>query len=122
MYNHAPSDSCVGKHHHLFIITGNPYYQLIENSLVNGTYIFAPVASSPVINIIIAINSDGTLTQQNNITSSLMFTHQNNNNMLIPINGLEPSPDNFQLYTYTFPPLQLRNNGTYTIYSGIYAL
>ncbi|XP_065910282.1 uncharacterized protein [Dysidea avara] len=99
------------------VIKRNPYYQLIDNSLVNGTYIFAPVASSPVINIIIAIDSDGTLTHQNNVTNSLMFTHTNNNNMQIPINGLEPDPDNFQLYTYTFPPLQLRNNGTYTIFS-----
>lgn len=105
------------RHGHLS--TGNPYYQLMDNSLVNGTYIFAPVASSPVINIIIAIDADGTLAQQDIVTNSLMFTHTNNNNMLTPISGLVPAPDNFQLYTYTYPPLQLRNNGTYTIHSGM---
>ena len=79
-----------------------------------------PLASSPVIRIIIAIDSDGTRSQQDSVTNSLVLTHTNNNGDEVNVeDGLEQDPENFQLYHYTFPPVQRSNNGTYTITSGM---
>jgi len=78
-----------------------------------------PLASSPVISIIIAIDSDGSRSQQDNVTNSLVFTHTNNNGVVVNVDGLEQDPENFQLYHYTFSPVQRSDNGTYTIKSGM---
>jgi len=81
-----------------------------------------PLASSPVISVIIAIDSDGTRSQQDNVTNSLVFTHTNKNGVVVNVDGLEQDPVNFQLYHYTFPPLQENNEGIYSIKSGWYVL
>ena len=92
----------------------NPYYNLLSTNSI-----FAPVASSPMIRIVIAINSDGTLDQQRRTTQSLIFTHTRNN-VTMPIDGLEPDPLNFQLYQYTFPPLRRNSGGNYRIQSSMH--
>ena len=76
------------------------------------------MASSPIIRIVIAINSDGTIDQQVVTTDSLSFTHTRNE-VAMPLEGLEPDPLNFQLYEYTFPPLRRSSQGEYRIQSGI---
>lgn len=91
----------------------NPYYELLSTNSI-----FAPVASSPVIRIVIAINSDGTIDQQRVTTDSLNFTHTRNDIPML-VEGLEPDPLNFQLYEYTFPPLRRSSQGDYRIQSGI---
>ena len=85
--------------------------------MVTNKTILAPLASSPVISIIIAINSDGTEDQQNNVTNSLVIVNVNDNNF---IENFEQDSVNFQLYHYIFPPLQRRNMGRYIVYSGTY--
>jgi len=87
--------------------------------LLTNQSLIVPLASSPVISIIIAIDSDGTRSQQDNVTNSLVFTHTNNNGDVVNVDGFEQDPENFQLYHYTFPPVQRSNNGTYTITSGM---
>ena len=77
-----------------------------------------PLGSSPVISIIISIDSDGTRSQQDIVTNSLVFTHTNNNGAAVGVDGLEQDPVNFQLYHYTFPPVQDGDEGTYTITAG----
>jgi len=76
-----------------------------------------PLASSPVISIIIAIDSDGTRTQQDNVTNSLLITHTNND--VISVDGLEQDPVNSQLYHYTLPPVENSSEGIYAIQSGV---
>ena len=91
----------------------NPYYRLLTNSTI-----YAPLASSPVISIIVAINSDGTVSQQDDIvTDSLVIARRNDEDI---IGVFEQDSDNFQLYHYMFPPLQRRDMGAheYVIYSG----
>ena len=77
------------------------------------------MASSPDISIIIAIDSDGTRSQQDNVTNSLVFTHTNNSGVVVNVDGLEQDPVNFQLYHYTFPPVQNSSEGIYSIQSGV---
>ena len=86
--------------------------------LTNNSLVVA-LGSSPVISIIIAIDSDGTRSQQDNATNSLVFTHTSNNGDVVNVDGLEQDPVNFQLYHYTFPPVQRSSVGTYTITSGM---
>jgi len=95
-------------------ILENPFYRLLTNRTL-----VVPLASSPNISVIIAIDSDGTRSQQDNITNSLMLTHTNNSGAVVNVDGLEQDPDNFQRYHYIFPPVQRSSNGTYSITSGI---
>ena len=87
--------------------------------MITNQSILAPLGSSPVISIIIAIDSDGTRSQQDNVTNSLVFTHTNNSSDVVNVD-LEQDPVNFQLYHYTFPPVQRSSVGTYTITSGMF--
>jgi len=95
-------------------ILENPYYALLTNQTL-----VVPLASSPVISIIIAIDSDGTRSQQDNVTNSLVLTHTNNNGDEVIVDGLEQDSENFQLYHYTFPPVRRSDNGTYAVTSGM---
>ena len=100
-----------------FVCLENPYDNLLSDSSI-----FAPVASSPMIRIIIAINSDGTIAQQRNTTDSLIFTHTTRAGITRPVEGLRPDPQSFQLYQYTFPPLRRSSQGEYRIQSSMYIL
>jgi len=78
----------------------------------------APLGSRPVISVIIAIDSDGTRSQQDNITNSLVLTHTSNSSTVFDVDGgFKQDPFNFQLYNYTFPPVTNSNEGNYTITS-----
>ena len=90
----------------------NPFYNLLTNRTI-----YAPLASSPVISIIVAIDSDGTISQQDDVTQSLVLARPNDENF---IGEFEQDSNNFQLYHYMFPPLRRRNMGQYVIYSGTY--
>ena len=83
---------------------------------MSNSTIYAPLASSPIISIIIAIDSDGTEEQQDIITDSLVLARPNDDDIF---GEFEQDSDNFQLYHYMFPPLRRLNNGQYIIYSGI---
>ena len=96
---------------HIRVCTENPYYRLLTNSTI-----YAPLASSPVISIIVAIDSDGTVSQQDDVTDSLVLARSDDEDF---IDMFEQDSDNFQLYHYMFPPLQRQNKGQYIIYSGI---
>ena len=90
----------------------NPYYRLLTNQTI-----YAPLASSPIISIIVAIDSDGTVSQQDDVvTDSLVLARPNDEDI---IDIFEQDSNNFQLYHYMFPPLQRQNMGQYIIYSGI---
>ena len=80
-----------------------------------------PLGSSPEISVIIAIDSDGTRSLQDNVINSLVFTHTNNSGAVVNVVGLEQDPVKFQLYHYTFPPVQIDSTGNYIITSGLYA-
>ena len=78
----------------------------------------APLGSRPVISVIIAIDSDGTRSQQDNITNSLVLTRTSNSSAAFRVDrGFKQDPFNFQLYNYTFPPVTNSNTGNYTITS-----
>ena len=63
-----------------------------------------------MISIIVAIDSDGTISQQDDITQSLVLARPNDDDF----NGeFEQDPINFQLYHYMFPPLRRKNMGQY---------
>ena len=97
----------------LFFIE-NPYYRLLTNSTI-----YAPLASSPVISIIVAIDSDGTVSQQDDVvTDSLVLAHSDDEDF---IGEFVQDPTNYQLYHYMFPPLRRQNMGQYVIYAGIIA-
>ena len=89
----------------------SPFYILLSNSTI-----YAPLATSPVISIIVAIDSDGTEEQQDIITDSLVLARPNDNDF---IGEFEQDSKKFQLYHYMFPPLQRQNMGQYKIYAGI---
>ena len=89
----------------------NPYYRLLTNRTIH-----APLASSPVISIIVAIDSDGTVNQQDDVTNSLVLARPNDEEFM---GEFEQDSTNFQLYHYIFPPLRRQNMGQYVIYSGI---
>ena len=91
----------------------NPYYRLLTNRTIH-----APLASSPVISIIVAIDSDGTVNQQDDVTNSLVLARPNNEDFM---GEFEQDSTDFQLYHYIFPPLRRQNMGQYIIYSGISA-
>ena len=94
----------------LNICVGNPFYELLTNHTI-----YAPLASSPVISIIVAIDSDGTTSQQDDVTESLVLAHTNDEDF---IGEFEQDSTNFQLYHYMFPPLRRENMGQYIMYSG----
>ena len=92
----------------------NPYYRLLTNRTI-----YAPLASSPVISIIVAIDSDGTVSQQDDVvTDSLVLGRPDDENI---IGVFEQDPTNYQLYHYMFPPLRRENMGQYIVYAGINA-
>ena len=94
------------------IFIENPYYRLLTNHTI-----YAPLASSPVISIIVAIDSDGTESQQGDVvTDSLVLARPDDENF---IGVFEQDPISYQLYNYTFPLLQRKNMGQYIIYAGI---
>ena len=96
----------------IIVCTENPYYRLLTNSTI-----YAPLASIPVISIIVAIDSDGTVSQQNDIvTDSLILARTDDEDF---IGVFKHDPTNYQLYYYMFPPLQRQNMGQYIIYTGI---
>jgi len=97
-----------------FFYLVNPYFNLLSDSRI-----FAPVASSPIIRIVIAINSDGTIAQQRMTTDSLIFTHTRDD-ITTSVEGLEPDSLIIQLYKYTFPPLRRGSQGDYRIRSCTY--
>ena len=101
----------------MHISLGNPYYELLTNESI-----IAPLASSPVISVIIAIDSDGTRSQQDIVNNSLVFTHTKNSGDVVNVDGLEQDVVNFQLYHYTFPPVTRLNSGTYTIKSSLFLI
>ena len=76
------------------------------------------MASSPVISIIVAIDSDGTVNQQDDVTNSLVLARPNDEDFM---GEFEQDSTDFQLYHYTFLPLRRQNMGQYIIYSGISA-
>ena len=88
--------------------------------LLTNQNLVVPLGSSPVISVIIAIDSDGTRSQQDNVTNSLVFTHTSNSGAVVNVDGIEQDPTNFQLYCYTFSPIQTDHAGNYTIASGMY--
>ena len=96
----------------VFIIE-NPFYELLTNRTI-----YAPLASSPVISIIVAIDSDGTTSQQDDVTGSLVLARPDDEGF---IGEFEQDSDTFQLYHYMFSPLRRQNMGQYIIYSGIKA-
>ena len=76
------------------------------------------MASSPVISIIVAIDSDGTISQQDDVvTDSLVITRLDDEDI---IDVFEQDSTNFQLYHYMFPPLQRLDMGAheYVIHLG----
>ena len=97
----------------MYLYIENPYYRLLTNQTI-----YAPLASSPIISIIVAINSDGTVSQQDYVvTDSLVLARPNDE---VNIGIFEQDSNNFQLYHYMFPPLRRQNMGEYVIsYSGI---
>ena len=75
------------------------------------------MASSPVISIIVAIDSDGTVSQQDDaVNDSLVLARPDDGNS---IGVFEQDPTNYQLYHYMFSPLRRQDMGQYTIYLGI---
>ena len=98
---------------HMCLYTENPYYRLLTNNTI-----YAPLASSPVISIIVAIDSDGTASQQDDVVTDSLVLARNNDEDIIGV--FEQDSDNFQLYHYMFPPLQRLDMGAhkYVIYSG----
>ena len=87
---------------------GNPYFRLFTNHTIH-----ALLASSPEISIIVAIDSDGTTSLQND---TLVLARPNSDNI---VGEFQQDSDNFQLYHFMFPPLQRQDMGQYEIYSGI---
>ena len=69
-----------------------------------------------MISIIVAIDSDGTVNQQDDVTNSLVLARPNDEEFM---GEFEQDSNNFQLYHYIFSPLQRKNMGQYVIYSGI---
>ena len=95
--------------HGISCCIGNPFSDLLTNRTI-----YTPLASSPVISIVVAIDSDGTISQQNNVTESLVLIGPNDF-----MDKFEQDSTDFQLYHFTFPPLQRQNMGRYMILSGI---
>ena len=97
----------------LTYIIENPFYKLLINHTIH-----APLASSPVISIIVAIDSDGTISQQDDVTESLVLARPYDEDF---IGEFEQDSSTFQLYHYMFPPLRRQNMGRYIIFSGMKA-
>ena len=93
------------------IYVGNPFFDLLTNATI-----YAPLASSPVISIIVAIDSDGTTSHQDVISESLVLTRRDDEDFM---GKFKQDSTNFQLYHYKFPPLKRQSMGRYVIYSGI---
>ena len=94
----------------IFVFIENPFYNLLTNKTL-----YVPLASSPLISIIVAINSDGTKNHQDDITDSLVLARPNDEDFF---GEFEQDSTNFQLYHYMFTPLKRQNMGQYIIYSG----
>ena len=90
----------------------NPFYKLLTNLTI-----YTPLASSPVISIIVAIDSDGTEEQQDNVTGSLVLARPFDDDDGF-FGEFEQDSTNFQLYHHRFSPLQRESRGQYLIYSG----
>ena len=91
--------------------------------MLGNSSILATVGSRPVLEFTVAVDSDGVLEFQNNVTSLLTFTFTNSsqNQTLLPLPVLDPN--NFQRYSYTLPPLGVGTEGIYTLtFNGMAAL
>ena len=96
----------------MYIFIENPYYRILTNHTI-----YAPLASSPEISVIVAIDSDGTESQQDDVvTDSLLLARPDDENFIEVF--FEQDPTSYQLYHYMFPPLQRKNMGQYIIYAG----
>ena len=83
--------------------------------MLGNSSILATVGSRPVLEFIVAIDSDGVQEFQNNVTSLLTFTFTNSsqNRFLLPLPVMDP--DNSQHYLYTLPSLGIITEGIYTL-------
>ena len=97
--------TCICTYIGVCVCIENPFYKLLTNHTI-----YAPLASSPVISIIVAIDSDGTISQQDDVTESLVLVRPNDEDFK---GEFEQDPTNFQLYHYMFSPLRRENMGQY---------
>jgi len=83
--------------------------------VLGNSTILTTVGSRPVLDFIVAVDSDGIQEFQNDLTNLLSFTFTNStdNQMLLPLPVMDP--DNFQRYSYTLLPLGISTEGIYNL-------
>ena len=91
--------------------------------MLGNSSILATVGSRPVLEFTVAVDSNGVLEFQNNVTSLLNFTFTNSSQSKTLLPLPEMDPDNFQRFPYTLPPLGVGTEGMYTLtFNGMVAL
>lgn len=99
------------KYYILYWCTEVPYVRVVGNSSILAT-----VGSRPVIEFMVAVDSNGVVEFQNNVTSLLTFIFLSNSSqeqIQLPLPVMDS--DNFQHYSYTLPPVGINNEGLYTL-------
>jgi len=83
---------------------------------VGNSSILATVGSRPVIEFIVAVDSNGIVEFQNNVTNLLTFSFLENSSkeqIQLPLPVMDS--DNFQLYSYILPPVGISTEGIYML-------
>ena len=80
--------------------------------MLGNSTILTTVGSRPVLDFIVAVDSDGV---QNDLTNLLSFTFTNSTDNQMPLPLPVMDPNNFQRYSYTLPPLGISTEGIYNL-------
>jgi len=91
-------------------LTDNPYIVSL-----NGSFLTVEQGSTPSIDFMVAVESDGVSELHTSVKKYLMFSFTNNDltTMFLPLPHVDPN--NFQHYSYRLPPMDLNWAGNYTL-------
>ena len=82
---------------------------------LNGSFLLVKQGSTPTIDFMVAVNSDGVTELHTSVKKHLMFSFTNNEltTMFLPLPHVDPS--NFQHYSCKLPPMDSSWAGNYTL-------
>lgn len=100
----------LGYYLYYFFVAEIPYLRINGNS-----FLLLPVGSRPLIEFVLAVDSDGVEELRSNVTELLIFTFSNSTQqqMVLPLPTM--TLVNIQRYHYVVPPVGISTEGNYTL-------
>ena len=110
LFWYSTSDICLVHICSFNLLTDNPYIVSL-----NGSFLKVEQGSTPSIDFMVAVDSDGVTELHTSVKKYLMFSFTNNNltTVFLPLPHMDPN--NFQHYSYRLPPMDSNWAGNYTL-------